>query len=261
MARSSARSLFAALGTAVALTSIGCFDTSSNVTSGEYPTILTVDPALFRGLLPCGAPGLVSYVATLTDLNERSVLPSTKPVACYQVISFGEPRIAIGHQYIGAIDGYDREGIEPESAGSRTMVDSVTKDVVLPRWSTTCGDSRVVVGDGGSDAEADAAPPSLWSQQGDAGADADAAAPYNYLRAPTQVLWKEEVILRGCYPLGSVLGPDASAGDAGNDATIDAETPPDASIDQEPPDGGAPGEDAESDAGDGATTEDGAEQG
>jgi hypothetical protein len=261
MARSPARSLFAVAGTAVALSSTACFNTSSNVTTGEYPTILTIDPALFRGLLSCGAPGLVSYVATLTDVTDAEVFPSTKPVACQAIVSYGEPTIEIDHQYVGAIDGYDRDGLVPQSVGSRTMIDAVTQEVVLPRWTTTCGEGRVVLGDGGEgDAEPDASPPSLRAPQDDAGS-AD-VKPYNYLRAPTQVLWKEEVILRGCYPLSAVLGPDASVADAGEaDATIDMSPPPDASIDLEPPDGGAPGDDAESDAGDGSTTEDGAAHG
>jgi hypothetical protein len=269
MARSLARLLAAAFGTAAVFLLPGCFDTSSNVTAGEYPTILTVDPALFRGGLSCGAPGLVHYVATLTDVTASEQFPSTTPVACQSIVSYSEPKvrvgnhyITIGHLYVAAIDGYDRDGIEPESVGSRTMVDIATREVVPPRWTTTCGESSAVVQDAGNgDAELDADPPTRSSPQEDAGADADAPPPYNPLRAPTQVIWKEEVILRGCYPLKDVSGPDASVGDAGstNDAPIDGET--DASVDQEPPDASPPGADAASDTGDGATAEDGAAEG
>ena len=256
MVRTSTRSCIAVACTAAALSSTACFDTSSNVASGTYPTILTVDPALFRGSLPCGAPGLVQYVATVTDITAPETLPPSPPVSCENYASFGEPNpedpnargIQVDHLYIGVIDGYDRR-VELASDGL-TIVDVDTKEAVSPRWRTTCGQSLWALPDAGTDAEPDPdAGGGLALTQDDAGDDAGADGPrlFNTLRLPTQVIWKKEVILRGCYPLASTLGPDASVGDANTGADSPSEPPRDASIDHESPDGVTP-----DDAGDGS---------
>jgi hypothetical protein len=250
MVRTFSRSCFV-VGAAAVFSQAACFDTSSNVTSGTYPTILTVDPSLFRGTLPCGAPGLVQYVATVTDIDVRApeTLPPSPPISCENYASFGEPRpedpnargIKIDHLYIGVIDGYDRP-VELAQDG-RTIVDVDTKEVVLPRWTTTCGQSPWALPEAGTDPEADAGG-ALASPQEDAGTDTPPV--FNTLRLPTQVIWKKEVVLRGCYPLASTPGPDASVGDANTGADAPSEPPRDASIDHESPDGVTP-----DDAGDG----------
>ena len=219
--------------------------------AGNYPTLLTVDPALFRGTVPCGAPGLVHYVATLTDVSAPETLPSSAPTSCENYASFGRPLadqpgargIQVDHLYVALIEGYDREVYVPTgSEGSRTMFDKATNEPVAPRWITSCGQNLWVVADAGSDTEADSG--GLTIVEDDAGSDA-APPPFNTLRFPTQAILNREVTVRGCYPLSSALGPDASVGDAG---TSDAEPPRDASIDHESPDGVPP-----DDAGDGAT--------
>jgi hypothetical protein len=224
----------------IALTGLmaGCFgDANTNPQLG-YPTLLTVDPASFRGTLSCGAPGLTRYVVTLTDLSNEDggflTLPSSPPVPCDSIISFSRPSGAVGnqyivagHYYIGEIDGYDREDVTPAELGSRTMVDS-TGAVVVPRWTTTCGEiPRQLIDAGDLD-----------------GGAADAPPPYNPLRFPTVVPGTFDALLRGCLPLAETSPPDASTADVSVDRHPDA---------PEEPDGGADGtvEAASEDAGDG----------
>jgi hypothetical protein len=210
------------------LTTAGCLDGSSTNPQGSYPTLLTVDSATFRGALPCGAPGLATYVVTLTDVSIKGhlTLPSSVPVACESVISFSRPNGALGDQYIVAghfyialIDGYDRVDIAPADTGSRDMIDP-SGTVVAPRWMTTCGE----------------VPPSRPNPSDDGDASlADAPLPYNPLRFPTLVLSTAEVVMRGCLPLAGSPLPDAAAADSGPDhqadAAEDAETGTNATVD------------------------------
>lgn len=206
-----------ALACAVAafLAAAACSD-SSNTTStgGEYPTLLTIDPLLFRGSIPCGAPGLGTYVATVTDISVDAASPvaSSYPTPCQSPVSFGSclpsnqctrSVVAIYHYYTAAIDGYDRDDITPAEPGQRQMVDAATGDVVLPRWTTTCGELPGLLDD--PDAAVDE----------DTGADvANGATPYMRLRAPTLAIGNINVVMHGCLPFGASPTPDASAPDA-----------------------------------------------
>jgi hypothetical protein len=141
------------------------------------------------------------------------------------------------HYYIATIDGYDRDDVKPADFGSPefgspVMRDPVSNELIVPTWTTTCGEVP---------------PPDLPA---DAEADAASDGPsYNRLRYPTQVLGKSEVILHGCIPLAPVPTPDASVDDGASGAdggSVDGETPRDASFegsDVAEPDGGGPGDD------------------
>ncbi|HMI83007.1 MAG TPA: hypothetical protein VK550_02880 [Polyangiaceae bacterium] len=235
-----------------AVVSAACFDTSSSITTADYPTRLTADPALFLGSLRCGAPELERYVVTLFDVSVRETrdvpVTSSGPVACHDLVSFGEPRVISTHYYTATIDGYDREVIaDPDSditvTGRPKMLDSSSREEISPIWTTTCGE----------------VPPPAPEQ--DAEAVEDGPPAYNQLRFPTQVLGKTEVILHGCRPLAALTpdaGPDDDSG-ADRDASTDAQPPLDTS-DVAEPDGGAPSDDAsgeDAEAGEGDANEGG----
>jgi hypothetical protein len=219
----------------------GCFDTSSTITTADYPTRLTVDPLMFRGSLYCGAAGLERYVATLYDVSVAPVVAVTTsgPVDCQNFVSFGEPLIVSTHFYTAAIDGYDRD-VETDPSGEvleggrPKMRDPSSKEPISPKWATTCGE----------------VPPPTPAADAEVLED---AAPYNPLRYPTQALGKSEVIVHGCLPLAGAITPDGPTGDGssgGNDGSTDAQEPADASAetsDGAEPDGGSPGDDGASD--------------
>jgi hypothetical protein len=239
MARPPATSPLALVLATTAVLSTGCYDTSNTITTADYPTVLTVDPTLFRGTVRCGAPGLVSYVVTLVDVTRADIVTPTKttvPVPCQSTVSFGEPPIISSppHYYTAAIDGYDRD-VKPAAPDSRDMVDKSTDEPVAPKWLTNCG----------------VVPPPAPAP--DAEADVSNAPPYNPLLFPTLALGKTEVIIHGCLPLEPAPVPDASAGDGAIDdgGTVEDAAPPDdasaETSDAAGPDGGGPGEDGGSD--------------
>ena len=216
MVRPAAKPFALACAVAAFLAAAACSDSSNtSPSSGEYPTLLTVDPLLFRGLLPCGAPGLETYVATVTDVTVDAASPAAAslPTPCQDPVSFGEKVVAIYHYYTAVIDGYDRSDIAPEAPGQRLMYDAA-KNLVLPRWTTTCGELPGLVNrDGGDDddAEADVA---------------NGYTPYMLLRAPTFAIGQVDVVMHGCLPFVESPTPDASAPDASEpDASV-----PDASV-------------------------------
>jgi hypothetical protein len=118
-------------------------------------TAIVIDPAQFLGNVAClDAPGaLHEYVATLVDISANNtfpkladggvlpldglILPSSPPTPCTETVLF--ERLLVGREYVGFIQGYDRDEIMPLATGSPTMVDSVTKAYVPPRWQTSCG--------------------------------------------------------------------------------------------------------------------------
>jgi hypothetical protein len=253
MARPPAKSPFALLFAITSVLSAACFDTSSTITTADYPTVLTVDPTLFRGSLRCGAPNLERYVVTLFDVSVEGIpaLRPTVPVPCQSLVSFGEPFVTPLHYYTATIQGFDRV-VEPDpsgegaDAGNPKMLDPTSGEEVAPAWTTSCG----------------ALPPRPRADAEDDATD-DGPTPYNPLRYPTQVLGKIEVILHGCLPLAAT--PDASVddGSSGSDGSLDAGTS-DVSTETSDviePDGGVPGDDGGGDGGtgDAAGTGDGGE--
>jgi hypothetical protein len=228
-----------ALACAVAafLAAAACSDSSSTTsTTGQYPTLLTVDPSLFRGTLQCGAPGLERYVASVTDVSvdAASFAATSLPTPCQSPVSFGDTVVAIYHRYTAVIDGYDRNDIAPEEPGQRQMFDA-DENPVSPIWTTTCGEVPVFVDtDADADADEDAA--------SDAGVDADVAngfvfTPYIQLRAPTYTIGQVEVVMHGCLPLVASPAPDASAPDA---SAPDASAPDASAPDASAPDASVP---------------------
>jgi len=242
--------------TASAVLAAGCFDTSSTITTADYPTRLTVDPVMFRGALQCGAPGLEHYVVALYDVtfgeDPDLRVTSSGPVTCLNVVTFGDTVVKSTHFYKATIDGYDRKVMadangDDKDAARPKMVDVSSGEEVSPRWATTCGE----------------VPPNTPAADADIDVLEDAPPPYNQLRYPTQVLGRTEVILHGCRPLAATTLVDASTDDGstgGGDGSADAGAPLDASAeasDVADPDGGGPGDDAGPDAG----TTDGDEEG
>jgi hypothetical protein len=242
MVRPAATSPSALILATAAVLSAGCFDTSSTLTTTDYPTRLTVDPLMFRGSLTCGAPGLESYVVTLKDVyaDDNRGSRTTDPVDCENQISFGDTFIVSAHYYVAKIDGYDREVIAQDVPGvGRKIVDASSPDQeVLPKWTTTCGEVPPPAVDSGDDVAAD-------------------APTYNELRFPTRALGQTEVIVHGCLPLAPIDTPDASTDDGGADGAVDGGVPTDASAetsDATEPDGPGPGDGDD----EGGTTDDGA---
>ena len=188
----------------------GCFDESSTLTSVDLPTLLTVDPRFFRGGLLCGAPGLESYVVTLTDVTtSRHIdLAPSGLAGCTQIVSFSSkgaaPAVEPGHYYIARIDGYDRADLHQLPAPS-AVVDPAEMPVA-PRWSTTCGEATPE-----SSVAGDASLPRI-----------DGAAAGNPLRLPTLVQTNLEAFLLGCLPLTPVAN-DGGDPDARRDAVTDAD--------------------------------------
>jgi hypothetical protein len=198
---------FAIAGAIAAFLAAGCSDSSSTTSSsGEYPTLLSVDPALFRGQVTCGAPGLERYVATVTDISVvPNALFSSLPTPCQTKVSFGSPVVGLYHYYTATIDGYDRTDIQAQVAGKREMVDSANTPV-SPVWTTTCGHwPPIDAPDAAVDEDAAVE---------DAGADTSTSiTPYMQLRSPTFAIGNVEVIFHGCLPLVAAEAPDASAPD------------------------------------------------
>jgi hypothetical protein len=178
---------------------LGCTDTSTGTATIASPTLVTVDPAEFRGGLLCGDfPGAwKTYVATLTDVTDPAnpaVLASSRPVPCAMSVSFAF--VVTGHYYTTDIDGYDRSDITPvggASSGSREMVDGLGSPVA-PRWRTSCGKAAEQADAGSAEAEAGTQPASS-----DAGAQ------------PTESWTMMNIIVRHCGQLKDV-GPAGPTG-------------------------------------------------
>ncbi|HMJ51034.1 MAG TPA: hypothetical protein VK540_03140 [Polyangiaceae bacterium] len=256
MARPAAKTPLALLFATTAVLSAGCFDTSSTLTTVDYPTRLTFDPLTFRGSLPCGAPGLARYLVTVMDVSseDNRGARSSGPVACQNHLSFGDSFVTNIHLYTARIYGYDREVIidsagEVEDAGRPRTIDPTSGEEILPKWTTTCGE----------------VPPPAPDPDAEADASEDSRPPYNPLRYPTMAYGKVEVIMQGCLPLAATPTPDASTGDGssgGVDGSPDAESPAEASAetsDATDPDSGEPGDDDSGD--DAGTGEDAADEG
>lgn len=125
---------------------IGCGSSDGTSVGSVATTLVTVDPASFRGDVVCGSqPGaLRTYVATLTDVSVSPPfrLPSSAPTPCELTVSFAY--VVPGHAYVASIEGYDTEAVTPRggtSSGSPVMVDSETGERVAPVWSTQCGEA------------------------------------------------------------------------------------------------------------------------
>jgi len=127
------------------LLAAGCGSGGGTSVGTLSPTLVTVDPATFRGDVACGShPGAMrSYVATLTDVSVSPPfrLPSSAPTPCELAVSFAY--VVPGHSYVASIEAYDTDAVTPRggaSSGSPVMVDPVTGEQVAPAWSTRCGE-------------------------------------------------------------------------------------------------------------------------
>jgi hypothetical protein len=150
-----------AFGALLALTALGCSDDSELVIVIEHPTLIEVNPEEFLGRVPClAAEGAMRrYVATVFDVSplddetgaagaggaddgpvEDFALPSSGPTPCTAPIATAF--VVPGRHYAAQVDAFDRQDIEPLAAGSRVMLDSESKEIVTPRWTTSCGRER-----------------------------------------------------------------------------------------------------------------------
>jgi hypothetical protein len=227
--------MFRALGIlAVTCFLAACSDTSSSLTSTAVPTLLTIDPLKFQGPVRCGPTELQTYVVTVTDVTKeddagliRGLVPVSDPATCPNPTSFGSPPIAVGHQYVAEIDGYDRPScdlvrqvfpdgcVQAEAAGSRKLIDHATGTPIPPRFRWQCGEPNTDV---------DATPP-------------------NKLLSPTMALYATEVFVQGCeaetaVPATSEAGTSSEA-DAAAEANDDASGTDDST--SQPPDAAGEG--------------------
>lgn len=183
----------------------GCLSGSSTLPTTTTVTMITADPTAFAGSATCGTR-LRKYVATLIDVTDGSLAAySSGPTSCTELVSFAGNVVILGDSYIAAIDGYDRDDIQPDSRDltNRTMVTTGDPlEIVAPRWTTTCGRAP---------ASPEAGPDG--SPQG--------GVPTNPLFSPVQAKASTEVFLLGCIPFTDpVSEPDGGAG-ATDDASHD----------------------------------------
>jgi hypothetical protein len=211
----------------------GCFlSTDTTNTTTTSPTLLTVDPSSFLGPVRCAEGELRLYSVTLTDVTPplpgfeppipfpvtSGLVPCNEPVMFAggrQLIDAGRP-LEIGHYYVARIDGYDTDDIELVvlDAGVTTARRISTKEPVLPRWTTTCGEPLSVAAD---DAGQDA--------QRHADVDGGSISSPNPFRRPTLIVDSIGIRLQGCLPFGRPAAPESP------DAGADGETAVDASAD------------------------------
>jgi hypothetical protein len=218
---------------AVIAPTAGCFlSTDSTNTTTTSPTLLTVDPLEFRGPVRCTEGELRLYSVTLTDVTppllgfeppvpfpaRSGLVPCNEPVLFAggrHLIDAGRP-LEIGHYYVAAIDGYDTDDIELVEAdsGAPAARRISTKEPLLPRWTTTCGEPI-------ASSTADSGQP----DSSDAAADAGSTAHQNPYRRPTLIVDSVQTRLQGCLPFdrsGTPIAPDAAAdGEAPADASAD----------------------------------------
>ena len=150
----------------------GCFDSATEPDEVVYPTLIAVAPADFLGNVPCTetAGAMRRYSATVYDVSvdpplEYFPLPSSNLIPCLQAVAFSF--VVPDHEYVARIQGYDRDDLSKQSAGSPHAVGD-DGQVVAPRWTTECGQ---LVTDLGGAAGAGGSP------EGEGGADGSTAAP------------------------------------------------------------------------------------
>jgi len=114
------------------------------------PTEIAVDPLDFLGAVHCSnnAGAMKSYVVTLTAYDDAAdttgfTLPSSQPTPCAYVTAFRD-LVVVGKRYTAEVDGYEQQAgqLVPfggSSGGSRQKLESTTKESLVPRWTTRCG--------------------------------------------------------------------------------------------------------------------------
>jgi hypothetical protein len=116
---------FSVSAAALALAACDSFDDTT--TGFEVTTSVVVDPVQFLGDLPCapiaGAPR--SYVATLVDLEDGSLVGPSPRLGCERGVAF--EKVTAGHRYGATIEVYD---VPAEDEGA-------------PRWTLACADDGV----------------------------------------------------------------------------------------------------------------------
>lgn len=112
------------------------------------------------------------YIATLHDVSvepplQGFPLPSSSLVPCLQDVGFSF--VAIDHEYVARVQGYDRDDLRQQVTGSPNAVDPEGR-VVAPRWTAECG--QLATGAAGAPSSNDS------DSEGEGGDDGgDTAAP------------------------------------------------------------------------------------
>jgi hypothetical protein len=186
----------------VATTFVGCG--SSGSTSG-FPneSYLRISPAEFD--LPCasgsdaGAPGLVTYVATLERVTrgndghlDYTPISTSRPTSCSSAVRFSADVFdanadgsGFSHLYAAALLGFDRAGLKPSPDDDTEFVAS--GETLAPRWTGSCARARSE-----QDAGVD-----VWG--GDAGLNASTTRFFNRFVEPQPPIRGRTVDLRGCH--------------------------------------------------------------
>lgn len=174
----------------------GCADGSGVGGEPPLPTRMVVDPADFRGPVPClDAPGAMrAYQATLFDVTEEIPgaissepfpLPTSSVVPCEVAVQF--QFVVPGHRYVAHVAAFDIDpgDLRQPSPGFPAVTDENGR-IVTPRWTTIChGTSSALAaaqgGDGG-----------LGGAAGSSGASTPRGA---------LAVTNAQVPVRGCEPL------------------------------------------------------------
>ena len=162
---------------------MGCYDRASEPEEIIHPTLVGVAPRDFLGNVPCvDSPGAMRrYIATLYDVSvapplQGFALPSSGLVPCLKDIGFSF--VALDHDYVAVVQGYDRDDLSQQVTGSPNAVDE-DGQVVAPRWTTQCGQLVTPTSDtgaggaSGSDEDTDDSD----DLEGEGGEDGSTAAP------------------------------------------------------------------------------------
>jgi len=158
---------------------VGCYDRASEPEEIVHPTLVGVAPRDFLGQVPCvDSPGAMRrYIATLYDVSvapplQGFALPSSGLVPCLNDIGFSF--VALDHEYVAVVQGYDRDDLRQQVTGSPNAVDG-DGHVVAPRWSGQCG--QIVTPSAGGAGGASGSDDDTDDPEGEGGDDGSTAAP------------------------------------------------------------------------------------
>jgi hypothetical protein len=115
----------------------------TSILSDPVPTAITFDSAALGGAVACAPGALQSYVVTLLDVTDPAAptaVASSPPVSCAADYEF-RSGIEGTRLYRVDVDGYEAApgDLSPVVAGGREVADA-SGDVVLPRYTTACGE-------------------------------------------------------------------------------------------------------------------------
>jgi len=142
------------------------------------------------------------YSATVYDVSvdpplEYFPLPSSDLIPCLQAVAFAF--VVPDHEYVARVQGYDRDDLSKQSAGSPHAVGD-DGQVVAPRWTTECGQFVTDLGAAGAGGSPDANQDDDDDTDGEGGADGATAAPGFHVAGVTSTV-RYTVWANYCLPL------------------------------------------------------------